>query len=125
MNGRDYRKRLIDAGIALSEAQDELKWTGGDCTGILSTRNVYNAWQLKIWQKNIGGWQRRIWNWDCPQKIKLFSWLLIEDKLLTWNNLNKRGWQGPGLCLLCRGNEESVFIYLSNALSLVLFGKKI
>jgi hypothetical protein len=44
-----------------------------------------------------------------PTKDKTFSWLLIEDKLLTWNNLLKRGWQGPRLCLLCRGNEETVF----------------
>jgi hypothetical protein len=46
---------LIDAGIALSEAQDELRWTGGDCTGILSTRNVYNALAAELWQNINGG----------------------------------------------------------------------
>jgi hypothetical protein len=51
-----YRKRLIDVGIALTEASDELKWTGGDCTGILTTKNVYNALATKLWHKNIGGW---------------------------------------------------------------------
>jgi hypothetical protein len=61
----------------------------------------------ELWQKNNGGVRRKLWNWECPQKIKLFSSLLIEDKLLTWNNLLKRGWQGPRLCLLCRGNEET------------------
>jgi hypothetical protein len=44
-----------------------------------------------------------------PSKDQTFLWLLIEDKLLTWNNLLKRGWQGPGLCQLCRGNEDFVF----------------
>ena len=53
--------------------------------------------------------RRKLWTWNCPLKIKIFLWLLLEDKLLTWNNILKRGWQGPGLCLLCRGNEESTF----------------
>jgi ribonuclease HI len=97
---------LIDAGISLTDALDELRWTGGDGTGYLTTKNVYNALATKLWQKNNGGVRRKLWNWECPQKIKIFSWLLIEDKLLTWNNLLKRGWQGPRLCLLCRGNEE-------------------
>jgi hypothetical protein len=49
-----YRHRLIDASITLSKEQDELRWTGGDCTGILSTRNVYNALAAELW-KNING----------------------------------------------------------------------
>jgi len=86
-----YRHWLIDAGITLSKEQDELRWIGGDCTGILSTRNVYNALAAELWQNINGGVQRRIWTWDCSQKIKLFPCLLIEEKLLTWNNLLKRG----------------------------------
>jgi len=50
-----YRHRLIDACIVFSEAQDELRWTGGDCIGILSTRNIYNALAAELWQNIIGG----------------------------------------------------------------------
>jgi hypothetical protein len=40
--------------------------------------------------------------------------LLVEDKLLTWNNPQKRGWVGLGLCHLCKGNGESgthIFVF--------------
>jgi hypothetical protein len=95
------------SGISISDRHDELRWTGGDCSGLITTKNVYNALATELWKNKIGGWRRNLWGWDCPQKIKLFSWLLIEDKLLTWNNLQKRGWYGPGFCHLCKGNEES------------------
>jgi len=98
-----YRLSLIGARISLFDGHDELRWTGGDCTGLLTTKNVYNALAAELWKNKIGGWRRKLWAWDFPQKIKLFSWLLIEDKLLTWNNLHKRGWKGSGLCQLCKG----------------------
>jgi ribonuclease HI len=41
-------------------------------------------------------------------KIKLFPWLAAANKILTWDNLIHRGWEGPNICLLCRLNSESV-----------------
>jgi hypothetical protein len=40
-------------------------------------------------------------------KIKLFCWLIAENKILTWKNLQKRGWKGPGMCSLCKAHRES------------------
>jgi hypothetical protein len=31
---------------------DELKWTGGDNSGNLTVKNVYNAIATKLWKKN-------------------------------------------------------------------------
>jgi hypothetical protein len=50
-----YRLSLIGAGIALSDRQDELRWMGGDCTGHLTTKNVYNALAAELWKNKIGG----------------------------------------------------------------------
>jgi hypothetical protein len=39
---------------------------------------------------------------------------VIEDKILTWKNLQKRGWLGPGIYHLCKGKRESgkhLFVY--------------
>ena len=36
----------------------------------------------------------------------LFLWLVWKDKNLTWRNLQKKGWQGPGMCFLCGKEEE-------------------
>jgi ribonuclease HI len=40
-------------------------------------------------------------------KIKLFFWLLLKKKILTWDVLLKHGWEGPSICILCRGNQET------------------
>jgi hypothetical protein len=51
--------------------------------------------------------EEKLWKWDCPLKIKLFAWLVAENKILTWKNLQKRGWVGPRICHLCKGKRES------------------
>ena len=59
---------------------------------------------------------RRIWRDDCPMKLKLFAWLLIENKLLMWEKLQARGWEGPNRCILCKSASEStlhVFLHCS------------
>jgi ribonuclease HI len=49
-------------------------------------------------------------------KLKLFAWLLIENKLLMWEKLQARGWEGPNRCILCKSASEStlhVFFHCS------------
>lgn len=46
------------------------------------------------------------WKSGCPSKMVFFSWLLFHNKNLSWENLKKRGWQGPGVCPICRSAEE-------------------
>jgi hypothetical protein len=41
-------------------------------------------------------------------KIKLFIWLCVKEKVLTWEVLRKRGWQGPGICPLCNRASEDI-----------------
>ena len=35
-------------------------------------------------------------------------WLVLRNKILTWDNLQKRGRSSPGICALCFSNEETV-----------------
>jgi len=67
---------------------------------------VYNAVATKLWMTKVGGWRRKLWRWDCPLKIKLCTWLVAENKILTWKNLQKRGCVGPEICFLCKGSRE-------------------
>jgi hypothetical protein len=47
--------------------------------------------------------------WDNPQwpKIKIFKWLVFHNRILTWENLRKRGFIGPSRCHLCQAKEET------------------
>jgi len=38
--------------------------------------------------------------------LDLFVWLVGKERILTWDALRRRGWSGPGICLLCRLNSE-------------------
>jgi hypothetical protein len=57
----------------------------------------------------IGGWRKALWSWSCPLKIKLFTWLVVENKILTWDILQRRGFKGPGRCQLCNQSSESAY----------------
>ena len=40
-------------------------------------------------------------------KIFTFLWLIIHNIILTWDNLRKRGFIGPSMCVLCQSQEET------------------
>ena len=48
-----------------------------------------------------------IWDVKTPLKIKVFLWLVIKCAILTWDNLIKKDWQGPG-CAPYVSNEKSI-----------------
>jgi hypothetical protein len=45
---------------------------------------------------------------ESPLKTRMFMWLAMVNKILTWENGKKQGWQGLNRCTLCMIDEESV-----------------
>jgi hypothetical protein len=83
-------------------------WAGGDKSGILSVKNLYKALAEIFWHHTIKGWRYKLWKWNVALKIKLFFWLILENKVLTWENLVSKGWEGPSFCILCARGPETV-----------------
>jgi ribonuclease HI len=84
-----FCKALIDSGIHLQPRDDILIWTGGDHSGILSVKNVYNALAKKLWPQQIAGWRRHLWTWDLA-------------------------WEGPSICPLCyRDSETALHLFVN------------
>lgn len=103
-----YTTALKRAGISLSESPDLLIWVGGDASGTCSVKNLYAA---LLYQKQLIDdryWRRQIWDWVIPIKLKLFIWLAGNGNVLAWDALSRRGWEGPGICLLSRLSSEDV-----------------
>jgi hypothetical protein len=48
------------------------------------------------------------WKLDGPLKINIFLWMALANKILTWDNGQKRGWNGLGWCCLCKSENELV-----------------
>jgi hypothetical protein len=49
----------------------------------------------------------RIFNGDGNHYGRIFMWLAIMNKALTWEMLQKRNKHGPSWCVLFKGDEES------------------
>jgi len=109
-----YYRALIGSGVQLQDIFDELKWIGCDNSSELSVKSVYCALALKIWQHPISSWRRKLWTWDLALKIKFFIWLCVENKILPWDNLQCKGWEGPSIFLLCSKEPETVKHMLAN-----------
>lgn len=48
-----------------------------------------------------------IWQIKIPPKVHFFTWLAVQGKCLTADNLAKKGWPHKPLCPLCRLGWES------------------
>ena len=47
-----------------------------------------------------------MWKAHAENKCKVFAWILVREKILTVNNLQKRGWPHQDNCALCNGPLE-------------------
>jgi hypothetical protein len=111
-----FRCALINNGVQLLEKPDQLIWMGGDESGQLTVKNAYEALEKKKWCFVIGGWRKALWSWACPLKIHLFTWLMAENKILTWDLLQRRGFHGPSFAIYVKLARSLSTICLWSAL---------
>jgi len=105
-------KILEQRKILVTDGQDQLRW-GQNKEGIFNiheakriTLNLDPCVSAKSWQK--------LWSHQGWMKIKLFMWLVHHKKILTWENIQKRGVMGPSRCPLCEAQEETMEHILNN-----------
>eukprot|EP00253_Pinus_taeda_P022226 PITA_22226 len=100
-------KRMLDQRMILvTGGQDQLRWGNNkegnfnikEAKGILL--GLESQAPVRIWKKL---WRHKGW-----MKIKLFMWLVHHRKILTWDNIRKRGMLGPSKCQLCEAQEETM-----------------
>lgn len=57
------------------------------------------------------GVQKLLWNATIPLKVGCFIWLCLYNsynRILTWANLQKRGFCCPGVCTLCLEGDDHI-----------------
>ena len=69
-----------------------------------TTKAGYNAIKNDSIKESI--W-KNVWNSDGLPKIIFFCWLLVHRKILTAENLRKKGIEGPSQCIMCKKAEET------------------
>jgi zinc-binding in reverse transcriptase len=92
------------SSIQLTEQIDTMQWRW-DHRSILTTKSAY--WFIKR-RVTIQSDLLQIWKSIAPPRVFLFTWLALKNKILTIDNIAKRGWTLANICYLCRQEEESV-----------------
>ena len=88
-----------------SKMKDKRGW--GSSFGLYSAVAGYEALKAIPWVAPDPMVWRNLWLHPSLPKIDLFCWSLLHDSILTWDNLLKRGWEGPSRCPLCASHEEN------------------
>ncbi|XP_078149464.1 uncharacterized protein LOC144544782 [Carex rostrata] len=86
------------------QIEDDIKWKW-NVSGQYTVQAGYRA--MKDGPRILNGSQR-IWKLQAPPRMKVFGWLALNNRLLTIDNLNKRGWPLVNRCVLCRVQGESI-----------------
>lgn len=102
LQGEDHKviyEELSKRKIRLHPGPDKLRW-GYRMEGNFS---IQEAFQLinelphlkpdPVWTKIC---DRSLW-----PEVSMFLWLVMRGIILTWENLQKRGFTGPSQCILC------------------------
>jgi hypothetical protein len=76
-------------------------WSWNTKGGQVNAKQAYEIQSLDDNEVCQNEWYLELWKWKIPLKVKLFCWLMFENKILTWDNLTKRGIIGPSRCVLC------------------------
>ena len=88
------------------DEQDKLIWTRNVIDGDYTAKKGYEVAILEQFEGEKSWWWEGLWASNSPLKTILTFWLEMNNKLLNWENLRKRGFQGPSMCILCKSREE-------------------
>jgi len=116
-------QELYQRKILVSRGNYQLRW-GNNNEGTSNLKES-KAFPLGLTSQALDKvWQRQ-WRHQGWMKIKLFMWLVQNRKILTWDNIRKRGVLGPSKCqqwstfstmehLLNNGAQEETLEHLLN-----------
>ena len=85
----DYIYDLRRAHIRISDSDDDLIWKV-DAHGSYSLKKGYLQLIPTQLKRDPKWWWKRLWKLKCPSKSKLLMWCILDNKVPTWDILQKR-----------------------------------
>lgn len=98
-------KELTSRKIPIVDSPDVIRW-GYTNRGTFSIKEAFHIQQNEEGCQSEEKW-KKIWYNNFWPKIASFCWLLVRHRILTWDNLLKRGMQGPSCCVFCLSALET------------------
>ena len=93
--------------FSLSDQDDRIVW--GLDKKVFSVNSLYKRNVMD----QVSVPYKFLWKSKLPQKIKIFIWLVVRNKILTKDNLKKRNWNGSQECCFCGGDESIDHLFFS------------
>ena len=92
--------------ILVSSSTDQLIWGK-------NTEGNFNLKEAKCMSLDLDSTKpdwvwKKLWKNQGWMKTKLFMWLVHDKKILTQENIEKRGVSSPSRCQLCESQEETM-----------------
>ena len=106
-----FQEEILNPFIRIKEGPDIMRWGYID-KGTFSIKEVYNI-RIRNQIEEEETW-KKIWTLNLWPKVGLFTWLLVKGRILTCENLRKRGVQGPSQCYMCFQAKETMSHLLDN-----------
>ncbi|KAJ1703910.1 hypothetical protein LUZ63_003689 [Rhynchospora breviuscula] len=89
--------------LPLTTNRDSFRWNLNS-DGMFSVNSIYNF--FKKFPKH-SSCLLHLWKLKIPPRMKVFVWQMSLNKIVTVDNLKKRGWQQASFCTLCASDEET------------------
>lgn len=96
---------LEERKIEIKDSPDQIRW-GYKSPGQFNVKEVVDLASGAALLPAEKKWCR-LWNLGHWLKKTLFLWLLMWGRILTWENLKRRGMVGPSRCVMCQQAEET------------------
>lgn len=94
-------------GVAPTSMEEEDTFVWDPSGGSYTVKIGYTTLQEEQNQQDWAPW-KFIWKTESLPKIKIFIWTLLKGKILTSENLKRKGFSGPSKCQTCLMEEETI-----------------
>jgi hypothetical protein len=89
---KEVEEELRKRKLVVSEEEDQLRW--GQKKGREFNLKEARHYIANQDQEDPAQQWDKLWNNPQWPKIKIFKWLVLHNRILTWENLRKRGFIG-------------------------------
>eukprot|EP00253_Pinus_taeda_P031554 PITA_31554 len=100
-----YLREMDLRKIRNRTGEDILRW-GKTMRGSFTVKEAYFLTTRRNQDEEDQDW-KKIWEGKWWPKVTIFAWLVRKGKILTWDKIIKRGFQGPSRCSLCNREAEN------------------
>ena len=86
-----FIRGLTHGGIRLNGQRYSLLWMHNSVTGEVTTSLAYDLIVSSFMQPAPNKDISWVWNCAIPLKIQCFLWLVVDNRINTWDNFKKKG----------------------------------